>query len=154
MTAVTKLDERTPRIELTEERLRRLASALDREGVVSASLFGSQATGKAGELSDVDIAVWLEPGREPTLDVRLELTNAASRALDGGEVDLVILNGAPPLLRHRAIASQRILVDRDRVARVRLEARALVEYLDTRPLRAQLARGLRNRIVEGRFGRR
>jgi len=53
-------------------------------------------------------------------------------------VDLVALNAAPPLLRHRAIRSQRIVLDRDPKARLRLEARALTEYLDTKPLRAEL----------------
>jgi predicted transcriptional regulator len=46
------------------------------------------------------------------------------------------------------------LIERDHATRVSLEAGAIVEYLDTEPLRAELARGLRHRIEEGRFGRR
>lgn len=151
---MTKLDSRSPPIELTEARLGELAGAMDRDGVVSVALFGSQATGEAGDLSDVDLGVWLDPDADRSLDLRLRLTTAASRALETDEIDLVILNHAPPLLRHRVISSQRVLLDRDPRARVRLEAQALVEYLDTKPLRAELARGLRNRLAEGRFGRR
>jgi hypothetical protein len=66
----------------------------------------------------------------------------------------VPLNHAPPLIRQRAIRDGRRLLERDRKIRVQLEARAIIEYLDTIPLREELARGQRNRIHEGRFGRR
>ncbi|MQA74936.1 MAG: nucleotidyltransferase domain-containing protein [Solirubrobacterales bacterium] len=153
MRVMAKLDDRSPSVELTEESLARLAAAFDRDGVVSASLIGSQATGAAGPLSDIDLAVWLDPELDRGLDLQLNLIATASRALATDEVDLVILNDAPPLLRQRAIASQRVVLDRDPKARLRLEARALIEYLDTKPLRAELARGLGNRLAEGRFGR-
>jgi len=48
----------------------------------------------------------------------------------------------------------RRLIERDPRARVRFEARAMLDYLDTKPLRDELARGLRHRLEEGRFGRR
>ncbi|MDA8067379.1 MAG: hypothetical protein M0T77_02020 [Actinomycetota bacterium] len=68
-------------------------------------------------------------------------------------MDRVVLNDAPPLLRHRALRDGQRLLDRDPVARVRLETRALLDYLDTGPLRATLAAGVRHRIEEGPFGR-
>jgi uncharacterized protein len=152
---MTVVDERSRVPPLDERALERLARTLDREGVVAASLIGSQARGTAGPLSDVDIGVWHEeeldsPAR---LQLRLELARDCARALGTDEVDVVPLNGAPPLMRHRAVRDGRRLVERDRKARVSLEARAIVEYLDTEPLRAELARGLRHRIEEGRFGR-
>ncbi|MGH2866012.1 MAG: hypothetical protein ACRDNK_00370 [Solirubrobacteraceae bacterium] len=82
-----------------------------------AALIGFQARGTAGALSDVDVAVWLVLGLDPTRDG----------------------------LR---------LVERDRAARVRREARGLLDYLDTAPLRAMLAAGVERRLSEGRFGRR
>lgn len=78
----------------------------------------------------------------------------ASEALGTPEVDVVPLNDATPLMRHRAIRDGRRLIERDRDERVRLETRAILDYLDTAPLRAELSRGLRHRIEEGRFGRR
>lgn len=135
--------------------LGRLSRALDRDGVVAAMLIGSQARGTAGPLSDVDIAVWHDPGLDPSgrLQLQLGLAGAASVALDTDEVDVVMLNRASPLLRHRAIRDGRRLVDRDPRSRVRFEARSLIDYLDTEPLRAERSRGLRRRIREGRFGR-
>lgn len=156
MSSVTVIDQRARVPRLDRAALDRLAGALDREGVVAAMLIGSQARGNAGPLSDIDVGVWHIPGLDPKelLKLRLELTDAAARALGTEEVDVVLLNGATPLMRHRAIRDARRLVERDPKARVRLEARAVLDYLDTAPLRAELARGLRHRIEEDRFGRR
>ncbi len=153
---MTVVDERVRVPPLDTAALDRLAAALDREGVVAAMLIGSQARAAAGPLSDVDVGVWHEPDLDPAarLRLRLDLTSATARALGTEEVDVVLLNGATPLMRHRAIRDGRRLVERDPKARVRLEARALLEYLDTKPLRAELARGLRHRIEEDRLGRR
>jgi predicted nucleotidyltransferase len=153
---MTKVDERVqvPRIGAPERD--KLARALDRDHVVAGLLFGSQAVGKAGSLSDVDIAVWLDPAlpREQRGALRSELSVAAIDALGTDEIDVVVLNEAPPLLRHRALKGSVRLFDRDPRARVRLETAALLDYFDTAPLRKALADGRRRRIEEGRFGRR
>jgi predicted nucleotidyltransferase len=153
---MTVIDERARVPALGDAALARLASVFDRDDVVAALLIGSRARGTAGPLSDVDVAFWHDPSLAPPerARLRLELTRDAARALGSDEVDVVPLNYASPLLRHRAIRDGRLLVERDRKTRVRLHARAIVEYLDTIPLRAELERGQRNRIREGRFGRR
>jgi uncharacterized protein len=150
-----RIDDRGPPIELDPEALHRLASALDVEPVVAADLFGSQASGRPSPLSDVDVAVWLAPELDASerLAARLRLMDSAVAALGTEEVDLVVLNDAPPLLQHRARMGAIRLVDRDAKRRVRFEAEALVRYLDTAPLREELARGLEHRLEEGRFGR-
>ncbi|MGH2861093.1 MAG: type VII toxin-antitoxin system MntA family adenylyltransferase antitoxin [Solirubrobacteraceae bacterium] len=152
---MVKRDEHAAVPKLGRDARARLAAALDVDGVVAAMLFGSQARGQAGPLSDVDLAVWLDPAlsRSERHARRLDLIAAATRALGSGELDLVVLNDATPLLRHRVRRDGQRLLDRDPRTRVRLEARALVEYLDTAPLRATLAAGVRHRIEEGRFGR-
>jgi predicted nucleotidyltransferase len=136
--------------------LERLSHALDHDGVVAAMLIGSQARGTTGPLSDVDIAVWHDPNLDPhgRFDLQLSIAGDAARALGTDEIDVVMLNHAPPLLRHRAIRDGKRLVERDHDERVRLETRAILDYLDTAPLRAELGRGVRRRIEEGRFGRR
>jgi predicted nucleotidyltransferase len=140
---------------VNEDTRSRLARALDQDGVVAAFVFGSQATERAGPLSDVDIAVWLDPmlDADARLAARLRLGEAASSALETDQIDLVVLNDAPPLLQQRARESAVPILERDARSRIRLESRALVEYLDTQPLRDELARGTRQRIAEGRFGR-
>ena len=151
-----RIDEKGPAINIDDAARARLRDALDRDAVVAASLFGSQAAGKAGPLSDVDVAVWLDPRLSDSerFRLRLELIGRAASALRTNEVDLVVLNDAPPLLKHRALRSAVRLLDRDPVARVRLESRAVSDYLDTKPLRERLTRAMRKRIDDGRFGRR
>ena len=80
---VTRIDEKGPPIVVDGPGLERLTAALDRAGVVAAMLFGSQASGGAGALSDVDVAVWAEPalGRSERFALRRELMALASRAL-------------------------------------------------------------------------
>ncbi len=146
--------QRVPRLD--DELLGKLAESLDREGVVAASLIGSQARGQVAPLSDIDLGVWCDPGLDAAarLRLRLDLAAAAARAVGTEEIDLVLLNGATPLFRHRAVRDGRRLLERDPRARVRFEARAMLDYLDTKPLREELARGQRHRLEEGRFGRR
>lgn len=136
---------------LEESARLRLAAAFDRDGVVAAVLHGSQATGRAGPGSDIDVGVWVDPRLSP--DARLDMRLSLERDLPDERVDLVVLNDASPLLAHRARQSGVLLVDRDPRARMRLETRALIEYLDTNYLREELARATRNRLAEGRFGR-
>ena len=152
---VTRIDERGPPVVVDDAARARLAAALERDGVVAAMLFGSQALDSAGPLSDVDIAVWADPGldRAERFDLRLELIGAATGALRTEEVDLVVLNDAPPLLRHRALRDSVRLVDRDPRCRIRLETRAILDYLDTKPLREVLGAAALSRLSEGRFGR-
>lgn len=150
------IDERSRVPPLDEAALERLGHALDRDDVVAAMLIGSQARGTVGPLSDVDIAVWHEPSLDSRgrLDLQLGLARDAGRVLGTDEIDVVMLNHAPPLIRHRAIRDGKRLVERDRDERVQLETRAILDYLDTAPLRAELGRGVRRRMGEGRFGRR
>jgi predicted nucleotidyltransferase len=153
---MTKVDERAQVPPVDAAARERLARALDRPEVLSALLFGSQATCRASALSDVDVAVWIDPaiGRDARWELTSKLMSAAAEALGSDEVQVVLLNDAPPLLAHRAIRDGIRLLDRDPVKRIRLETRAVLDYLDTAPLRATLAAGLRRRIDEGRFARR
>lgn len=153
---MTVVNERSRVPPLGAAVLGRLSNALDREGVVAAMLIGSQARGNPGPLSDVDIGIWHDPGLDARgrFDLQLDLAGEITSLLGTDEVDLVLLNNAPPLMRHRAIREGKRLVERDHDERVRLETRAILDYLDTAPLRVELGRGVRRRMKEGRFGRR
>lgn len=152
---MTKVDEKAPVPVIDSAARERLSRALDRDGVVAAMLIGSQARGNPGPLSDVDIAYWHAPVLDygASWSLRLELLGAAEEALGTSEIDTVPLNGAPPLMQQRAIRDGVRLVERDREERVRLETRAIVNYLDTQPLRDGLRERLRRRFEEDRFGR-
>ncbi len=129
-------------------------SLLERAEVVAASLFGSRAAGSPRADSDADIAVWLDPSLDPVerLEVGLRLERELAELSDV-PIDVVVLNDASPNIRHRALRDGRRLVDRDPRTRMRLETEALIRYLDTQPLRAELARAQDARLTEGRFGR-
>jgi predicted nucleotidyltransferase len=79
-------------------------------GVASAYLFGSQAEGRAHRESDVDVGVLLCFERHPTAQARFEVRlrlHADLGAAVGREVDVVILNDAPPLLARRIVVHGR-----------------------------------------------
>jgi hypothetical protein len=153
---MTVVDESSRVPALDAAAMSRLASALDRPEVMAAFLFGSQARGTAGPLSDVDVAILHDPGlaSRERLDLRLALAASAEAALGTSEVDIVLLNGAPPLLRHRAIRDGIRFLDRRPEKRIGFEVRTMNDYVDTEPLRRLLSSRLRTSIAEDRFGRR
>jgi len=113
---------------VTEE----LASADDR--LVAAYLFGSVARGTDSSNSDIDVGILLRTAPSGELnDLRFELEGHLERAL-GRRTQVVILNNAPPDLLHRVLRDGRLLVDRDRAARIRFEVRARNEYFDLLPI--------------------
>lgn len=97
--------------------------------VTVAYLFGSRARKIQTPESDIDIAVLLSETPKKMLQYYLHLTSRLSRII-GNEVDLVILNDSPPLLKHQVIKYGRILYLRNEEARIAFEARAQSEYLD------------------------
>jgi uncharacterized protein len=93
--AVVRIDDRGPAMLLDAERRRALAELFGRHpDVVAAYLFGSQARGDAGPLSDVDLAVWLNDQPEPRarLSRQLALSAEAGSLLGTDDVQLVVLN--------------------------------------------------------------
>jgi predicted nucleotidyltransferase len=124
------------------------------EPLVVAYLFGSQARGEAGPLSDVDVAVLLDDDLSPekTLSLRLRLMEAIGRTLGVERVDLVVLNDAPYLLQHRVIRDGRVLFSRDELARVRYEFRVLRDYLDFRYFEDKYFQAMEDRILKEGLG--
>ncbi len=132
--------------------LEEMNSAFVAHGVVLAYLFGSQAEGMARPSSDVDIAVLLPPSapREQFPQARLNLTNALMDVFHK-DVDLVILNEAPPLLAHQVVKFGRILYE-DPVTRPATDFTVYVasRYNDTRPARDLARRYFEERLDERR----
>jgi predicted nucleotidyltransferase len=113
---------------VTEE----LASADDR--LIAAYLFGSVARGTDSSSSDIDVGLLLRTAPSGELDdLRFNLEGNLERAL-GQRTQVVILNNAPPDLVHRVLRDGRLLLDRDRAARIRFEVRARNEYFDLLPI--------------------
>jgi predicted nucleotidyltransferase len=100
--------------------------------VRAAWLFGSVATGSAGQLSDVDVAL-LGCG-DLSLDDRAELIADLSRAL-GRSVDVVCVEQASPVLGLAIVDEGRRFLCRDADAADAWEDFALRRYLGTAELR-------------------
>ena len=117
--------------------------------ILYALLFGSGARDTMHAASDFDVAVGLQPGT--TLEAReigalvSDLEQAAGRS-----IDLVILEDAPPAVAYRVFRDGVILVERDHRALADRKARAILEYLDFRPLEEMAIRGALAAAARGR----
>ncbi len=103
--------------------------------------FGSCARGTAGPRSDVDVAVLLD--RRIGLKEELRLRSQIVEELRRDDIDFVVLNHAPPLLRYEVVAAGQRLFARDSQAADRFEEQAAMECFDTAYLRATQQRILR-----------
>jgi len=125
----------------------RITRALLAEPAVCfALLFGSRVEGSPRSASDWDIAVYVDPTLDARgrLKVRLRLSAALSPAID---VDVAVLNDAPPLLAHRALRG-RVLLKRDAREYVRYFVRTLAAAEDARHYQ-DLHRTARAQRLEG-----
>lgn len=109
--------------------------------IAYALLFGSGARGTLRPWSDVDVALGLGAGVRLSA---LDLGDLASRleAPAGRRVDLVLLDEAPPGLAYRIFRDGQVILARDRRAMSERKARAILEYLDFRPVEEACARGV------------
>jgi predicted nucleotidyltransferase len=81
-----------------------------------AYLFGSTATGRRTQQSDVDLAIHLADHTDAH-SARIAVLHAAASQLGTDAIDVVVLNDAPIALAGRVLTSRRVLVDRNPFAR-------------------------------------
>jgi predicted nucleotidyltransferase len=124
--------------ERLETRLREMLAA--RPEVLDAYLFGSHARARPAPHSDVDVAVYVDEELAPTspFGYAALLAGDLIAALGRNEVDVVVLNLAPPVLYHRVLRDGRRLVSRDLRATTTREGRALSRYCDYLPQLAKI----------------
>jgi predicted nucleotidyltransferase len=104
------------------------------DGVVAAYLFGSRARGTARKGSDVDLGVLFAETPPTSLHgPPSRIADALEQAL-AAEVQVVVLNSAPPDLVHRVLRDGVLVHESDRSARVRFEVARRREYLDLLPV--------------------
>lgn len=116
----------------------------NRSGVVAAFLFGSLARGEGRSGSDVDIAVLVDRLAPKNPLLAAEIASEVMGLLRRNDVDVVVVNQAPPVLKHRVARDGAVLYARSNSDVAEFVLRALQEYVDTKPLRdleqAQLRR--------------
>lgn len=107
-----------------------------RPEVQAAYIFGSMVTGRRRSNSDVDVAVLLDPEFLARLPIRYrtDLIADAGGVLETFDVDVILLNHAPPALAYNAITKGRLVYERTRSGRVAFQIRNLNEFLDLEPL--------------------
>jgi predicted nucleotidyltransferase len=109
--------------------------------IAYAVVFGSGAKGTAHPDSDVDVAIGLG-GASPLDLIDLGALAAKLESAAGRRVDLVLLDEAPPGLAYRVFRDGLTIVARDKPALAGRRARAILEYLDFRPVEQMCARGV------------
>jgi len=126
----------------------------ERKEILLAYLFGSVAGGKAGKLSDIDLAVCLEPelipeaggyGYQSEITVKLQ-------AILKDKVDLVVLNEASTVLKFQVLKNGTLIYCASEAERRKFHEHTLKKYLDLKPLLRVQSHYLHRRLVEGKFG--
>ena len=126
-----------------------------RREIVLAYLFGSFIEKQGTAFSDIDIAVLTDDSIDETAEgtgrygYASFLITELSHLLKYPEIDLSILNHAPPLLQKRVITKGKLIYARSERERIAFETKALSRYADTEPLRGIKRRYMQQRIEIG-----
>ncbi|HEY3347583.1 MAG TPA: nucleotidyltransferase domain-containing protein [Nitrospirota bacterium] len=126
-----------------------------RPEVLFAYLFGSFAKGTQNKLSDVDVAVYLDESAVPRkgfFDYKIKAMSSLPDVVRVKEVDLVILNEAPPLLSHQVMRDGVVICSRDERLRSIFAVSSFNFYQDYLYLKEPHFQALKERIQTGRFG--
>ncbi len=127
---------------LSDARAEASAEVFERDPRVQvAYLFGSSCTGRRLPESDTDVAVLLSDLPGDMLECYLDLVQMLSGPF-GDELDLVILNQAPPLLAYQVVKEGRVIYCRDEGARIEFEAKTMRRYMDMSRARERYDRAL------------
>jgi len=109
--------------------------------IAFAILFGSQGRASTHPRSDTDLAVGLAAGTRFSMQELGDLVSRLETAA-GGSVDLVLLDEAGPALAYRVFRDGRVLVEKDHRGLVERKARAILDYLDFRPVEETFTRAV------------
>ncbi len=115
--------------ELLREKIREVFQSYPQLKLVY--LFGSQAKGETGPLSDYDFAVYFdEKDPKKMFDIKLELMGQLSAILRTDEIDIVILNlSEMPEFKFNVIKEGELIYEEEPF-RVLVEPKILNEYFD------------------------
>ena len=100
------------------------------ESVELAYLFGSVSRGDEGDLSDIDIAVYLKDGSDFG-EMEMRLLNSISDFFD--DFDLVIMNRASPLMKYNVVKDGEIIYEESSSRKASIESEIIIKYLDMKP---------------------
>jgi predicted nucleotidyltransferase len=118
--------------------------------VLAVYLFGSHARGTPHTESDVDVGLVLEPGstldQSARFNVRIELGGRLIHALHNNNVDVVVLNDAPPPLAAAAVTKGVQVYCRDARRLASVERDIQLRAADLQPFLRRMERRLLERL--------
>ncbi|MGA1839021.1 MAG: type VII toxin-antitoxin system MntA family adenylyltransferase antitoxin [bacterium] len=117
-------------------------------------IFGSFGSRKETKESDIDIAVLVDETRlkkKNFADLKKDYYSA-SPTFSMRPVDIVILNTAPSFLKHHILKTGRILYEKNRNLRISFTTKAIIEYLDYKPVEDICLKAIANRFRRSAIG--
>lgn len=141
--------------EIIRERKVDLECLFQNYGVSLAYLFGSTARQTEGPLSDIDIAVLFsgEVKRDQYGKVQVSLMAELIGFFHKDDVEVAVLNTAPPLLRYEVYQGGVLIYSASEEARVDFEVKALRDYCDTARMRQTMWMYLLERVESRSHGK-
>lgn len=132
----------------------------ERKGILFAYLFGSslQNLSTNGQdvksPADIDIAVFFAENqlKEGSLKTQTEIVADLTSLLGRSDIDVVVLNDAPPLLKHEVIKNGKVLFEKKPDIRWDFEVNSELKFYDFAPIRRLFWESLVKRVKEGRLG--
>lgn len=119
--------------------------------VIALYLFGSRATGSAGPLSDIDIAILLNEGlgKDTYWGKMTFYWDKANDILHTDEVSFILLNTAPLTIQYGVITESKVMYSRDEDTRLSFEEKVIDNYMDFRPVLDEYDKEFLKQIEEG-----
>jgi predicted nucleotidyltransferase len=105
--------------------------------IVALYAFGSLAEGRLAPLSDLDFGVLVSKqlSKQQRSEKHLELLGTFNRLLNSDEVDLVVMNDAPPRFAYKIIRTGKLLHIGDKGQIIDFFEKTSKYYLDFKPIR-------------------
>ena len=101
--------------------------------VIVVYLFGSQCQKEIKTPNDVDLAILLK--EEISLRKLLQFRAELKRITGISNLDIAVLNNAPPLLKYEVISSGEIILVKDEDIQFKFESQSYLHFFDTHYLR-------------------
>jgi hypothetical protein len=144
-----KFGEKLPR-DILVRAMEKLPNVFEKDPqIIAAYIYGSYATGKITDLSDIDIALLLR--EKGDWNKQLELIDSIAEAIETDDFDLVILNDCPPYMQYEVIAYGKMIYEKDHDDRCDFQVRAFQRYFDVKHIYDEYNYYLKKRIKEGRM---
>jgi len=121
----------------------------EKSGVAAVYVFGSLVKNEPDQSHDIDIAVLYLHERVPDYFQIVNDRESLSEQLNK-EVDLVLLNGASPILKRQVLEKGKLILDQQPKIRHYFHMHAVSEYYDFRRIRRPLEEKLiKEKILRG-----